>query len=374
LAASPLLLHVFSTFAPAGPQVRTVRLVNALGPAFRHAVVAMDGVDAARELVDPEISLEVLPPPSKAGSVRTGLRMRALVVQQAPALVLTYNWGAIDTLLGLRLGPPTPVLHHEDGFLPDEAERLKSRRVLARRALLTRAVGVVVPSERLASIARAAWHQPHERVHLIPNGIDLERFPTAGGNQELRERLDLPSDAFVVGFCGHLRPEKNPARLIEALTLMREPGHLIVVGDGPERPRLEAAARSGVLRGRIHLVGHQEDPRPYYRAMDVFALTSDTEQMPVALLEAMASALPVVATDVGDVLRMLPDGSSKFVVPLAGAATPAALAASLDALSAGPSLRQQLGGENRERVRATYSFDAMRRAHEALWRDLTGSS
>ena len=368
---SPLLLHVFSTFAPAGPQVRTAQLVNAIGPAFRHAVVAMDGVTDARELVSPEVDLQVLQAPPRAGSLRTSLRMRTRILEQEPDLVLTYNWGAIDVLIAKKTGLEMPILHHEDGFLPDEAQRRKARRGFARRALLKGAAGLVVPSERLATIARDEWKQPASKVHLIPNGIPLERFEASADGDALRLSLGIPSNAVVIGACGHLRPEKNPVRLIDALALMREQAHLVFIGDGPERRAVEEA-RAGGLRDRVHLVGHVDDPAPYYQLMDVFALSSDTEQMPVALLEAMASSLPVVSTDVGDVRRVLPDEQDNFVIPLSGAATPISLAAALDALAAGPALREQLGKTNRARVRDHYSFDAMRAAHEALWTRLAG--
>lgn len=365
---NPLLLHVFATFAPAGPQVRTAELVNALGTEFRHAVLAMDGVTGARERVDAGVEFEVLDSLPRAGSVRTALRMRGLLRERRPALVLTYNWGSIDTLIAKRLGLDAPVLHHEDGFLPDEAVQLKRRRVMARRSLLRRTVGLVVPSERLAEIARGPWQQPAERVHCIPNGIHVERFTRGSGNFELRQGFGIPDDAVVIGACGHLRPEKNPLRLLDALALMKERPHLLLVGDGPEREGLEAAARSGVLAGRVHFAGHVEDTAPYYQAMDLFALTSDTEQMPVALLEAMASSLPVVATEVGDVGRMLPEGQENFVIPLSGKGTPVSLAAALDALCVGPTLRERLGNANRVRVQERYSFEAMLDAHASLWR------
>ncbi len=364
---SPLLLHVFATFAPAGPQVRTAQLINATGPAFRHAVLAMDGVTTARDLIDPNIEFEVLPSLPKAGSIRTSMRLRSLFKERKPALILSYNWGSIDALVALRMGSQIRALHHEDGFLPDEIAGLKKRRSVARRALLKRASGLVVPSERLAKIATDAWRQPAGRVHLIPNGIHQERYTGEEDSHELRRRFDIPDNAVVIGFCGHLRAEKNPVRLLNAVDLMKEQAHVLIVGDGPETRRVREAIRDLGLRDRVHLAGHIEDPAPYYQAMDVFALPSDTEQMPVALLEAMASSLPAVCTDVGDVLHVLPDCQENFVLPLSGRATPIAFAAALDAVCAGQAMRERLGNANRDRVLERYSFSSMRLGHEALW-------
>jgi glycosyltransferase involved in cell wall biosynthesis len=368
---SPLLLHVFATFAPAGPQIRTAQLINATGSAFRHAVLAMDGVTTARDLIDPGIDFKVLPSLPRAGSLRTSLRLHTLLKERKPHLLLSYNWGSIDALLALCMGSKIPALHHEDGFLPDEVAGLKKRRTIARRALLKRVNGLVVPSERLAKIACEAWRQPTDQVHLIPNGIHEDRYEGERGSHGLRHRFNIPDNAVVIGFCGHLRAEKNPVRLLEAVDLMKEQAHVLIVGDGPETRRVRETARDLGLQNRVHLAGHIKDPVPYYRAMDVFALSSDTEQMPVALLEAMASSLPTVCTDVGDVRRMLPDCQDNFVLPISGRATPIAFAAALDTVCAGQSTRERLGNANRERVLERYSFASMRQAHEALWQRFT---
>src|SRR5688500_14891984 len=95
----PHLLHVFSTFVPAGPQVRTVQLIAAFGDRFRHSIVAMDGRTQARELLPAGSSVRFLPAPPKAGSLRTALRLRKLLLAERPDLLLTYNFGAIDALL-----------------------------------------------------------------------------------------------------------------------------------------------------------------------------------------------------------------------------------------------------------------------------------
>ena len=139
----------------------------------------------------------------------------------------------------------------------------------------------------------------------------------------------------------------------------------MILGDGPERERIERAAAGSALAGRVHLVGHQADPRPHYRAMDVFASSSDMEQMPLSLIEAMASALPVVATDVGDVRAMLPERARRWVSP--PAAGPAGLAALLRELCATSELRQALGDENRRRAGERFERAAMTRAYRELY-------
>ena len=358
----PELLHVFPTFVAGGAQVRTVRLMEAFGDAYRHGVLALDGRHDARELVAEGVALELLEPIPRAGTWATAKRLRALLRERRPAALCTYNWGAIDAVLAARLGGP-PLLHHEDGFHPDEARRFKRRRVWTRRLAL-RGADVVVPSRTLQRIATEVWRLEPGRVHYIPNGIDVTGHGRADGNPPLRRELGIAPDAFVVGFVGHLRAEKNAVRLVEAFAALDGAGgeagtrraELLLLGDGPERGAIEAAARARGVADRVHLAGHQPATEPYYRAMDVFALSSDTEQMPVSLLEAMATSLPVVSTDVGDVARMLPDEQRRFVVPLGDGAA-RALAGALGALRDDASEARRIGAGNRAHVERAFAFE-----------------
>lgn len=364
----PHLLHVFSNFVPTGPELRTVELIGAFRRDFRHSIVSMDGRTGAAERLPPDAGARLLPSPPKAGSLATARRLRRLLQEERPDLVLTYNWGAFDMLLAARSAGFRRVIHHEEGFNADEAEQFKRRRVWARRLVLPGAAALVVPSERLRSLAAGLWRLPPERIRLIPNGIRLDRFaPSPGdGNPALRDRLGIPREALVVGTAGSLRPVKNHLRLLEAVAAAGRDVHLLLVGDGQERPALESRSSAPDLAGRVCFAGYQETPAPFYQAMDIFALTSDSEQMPVALLEAMASALPVVSTDVGDVRAMLPPEQARFVVPPDPAAA-AGLAGRIADLVRSPDLRRQLGALNRKRVEERYSADAMCAAYREVY-------
>jgi glycosyltransferase involved in cell wall biosynthesis len=309
----PHLLHVFSTFCAAGPQVRTAGLVNHFGQEFRHTFVACDGRTEATELLDRSVSYDVAHLTRAEGPLG-GLRaMRRLLVGTRPDLLLTYNWGAMDAVLAARAQRLHRHLHHEDGFNSDEAARLKARRNFTRRVALRR-VDIVVPSRTLEHIARAKWRLP--RVHFIANGVDVARFLAAetGGvprGAAFRAELGIPPGALVIGSVAHLRPVKNFPRLVRVAAALDprafggRPIHLVIVGEGSERPAIEATVSAVAPAGRaglrVHLPGHRADLADVYAAFDVFALTSDSEQQPVSLLEAMAAGRPVAATDVGDV-------------------------------------------------------------------------
>jgi len=370
----PHLLHVFSTFVPAGPETRAVRLIEGAGHEFRHSIVAMDGRTDAAALFSGKLDVKLLEAPPRAGSLATLRRMRALIVELSPSALLTYNWGAFDAVLAARSLRYGRVIHHEDGFNQDEAQEFKARRVWARRLVLPRVHRVIVPSKKLATIARDTWKLAPEKVLCVPNGIDLARFQPADGRPSLRHKLGIPSRAVVFGWVGHLRPEKNPLRFLKAAARVDPEigAHFLILGDGPERKACEElAAKTPTLYGRTHFVGHQPDPREHYRAMDAFCISSDTEQMPIALVEAMASALPVVSTDVGDVRAMLAPEQAEWVLPLDERETAWPLAEKLTELARDAEARARLGRANRAKALAEYGFAAMLEAHREVWRSAT---
>lgn len=365
---APHLLHVFSNFVPTGPELRTIQVMGAFGSRYRHSIVSMDGRTDAAERLPPGLDVRLLENPPRAGSFATARRLRSLLRAEKPDLVLTYNWGAFDMLLAARSSGFRRLVHHEEGFNEDEAESFKRRRVLARRFVLPGAHRLIVPSQRLRSIATDLWKLPPDKVRLVPNGIRLGAFPAADGHPELRRRLGIPLEAVVMGAVGSLRPVKNFLRLLETAAAVppSQEIHVLLVGDGEERAALEARAARPDLARRVFFAGYQADPAPFYRAMDVFALTSDSEQMPVCLLEAMAAGLPAVSTDVGDVKAVLPPEQAGFLTP-PGEAAAANLAQGLSRLAADPAARARLGAANRHRVEESFTFEKMCAAYHEIY-------
>lgn len=353
------LLHVFPSFDLGGQQVRLLDIAKGFRTRARHTVVALDGQTGCADRLRAVAQATVIPLPMEKGRTLANLRRwsRLLRVIGADALC-TYNWGSIEWALANRLGPRLPHTHFEDGFGPGEGpDRQHARRVLARRLVLSaRGSRVVVPSHTLHNVAAEAWRLPPARLHLVPNGIELSRFATQPDG-ELVRKLGL-AEGLVVGCVGALRPEKNVGRLVRAMALLPEALHarLCVVGDGPERAGLEDLARELGIAGRVVFAGRLERPERLLGRFDVFALSSDTEQMPYGILEAMAAGRPVAATDVGDVARMVAPENQPFLVP---AAAPDLLAGSLSRLLPDPALRVRLGAANRRKAWAEYGLDTM---------------
>lgn len=351
---APLVAHVFPTFAVGGAQVRFAAIANHFGPAFRHIVVALDGDLACQERLRPDLNVTFpMVAATKNAMLSNAWNYRAWLRAWRPDVLVTCNWGAIEFALA-NIVPLTRHLHVVDGFGPEERDAQIPRRVLTRRVVLSR-TPVVLPSRRLVRIATEIWKLPPRIVRYVPNGIDLVRFATDGS------RRGSPQP--VIGTVAALRSEKNIARLLRAFATLPS-GRLIIVGDGPERPALEALAAVLGVSERVRFAGHHQDTSALYAQFDIFALSSDTEQMPLSVIEAMASGLPVVSTDVGDVRLMVTEENVPYVTRL----DDAALAAALGGLLADPDGRRRIGLGNLTKARRDFDQSAMFAAHGALWR------
>ncbi len=300
---------VFPGFGVGGAQVRFCALANRLGERCAHSVFSLNGDLACRERLLPGLDVAFPDSGHRAGRMAAAVwQARRVLLGLAPDVVVTSNWGAIEWAAGAKLAF-LPHIHTEDGFGTEERTRQMPRRVLTRRLLL-RASKVVLPSHNLLRIAADTWRLPRTNLRYIPNGIDLGRFAAA-----VPARLP-PGDGPVIGTVAALRSEKNVARLLHAFGALRatQKARLVIVGDGPERPRLQALAQALGVAADTHFAGHSTQAEAWLAGFDVFALSSDTEQMPLSLLEAMASGLACVCTDVGDVRSMLSEANRDFVV------------------------------------------------------------
>jgi glycosyltransferase involved in cell wall biosynthesis len=348
-----LIAHIFPTFAVGGAQVRFASIANHFGRAFRHIVVSLDGNLACRERLDPGLDVTFPSVPATRNAMLSNAwRYRRLLRQWRPDMLVTGNWGAIEFALA-NLLPVTRHIHITDGFGPEERNTQIPRRVLVRRLALSRSLSLF-PSQNLVRIARDVWKLPPAMVRYVPNGIDLARFATDGA----RRGGGVP----VIGTVAALREEKNLGRLIRAFAGLPV-GRLVIVGDGPERPALAMLAESLGIAGRVEFLGHRTDTPDLYAGFDIFALSSDTEQMPLSVIEAMAAGLPVASTDVGDVRQMVAPENAGCITALDDAALGAALAR----LVADPIVCRRLGAANQAKAQRDFDQAAMFATYGKLW-------
>ncbi len=364
------ILHCHSTFSLGGKEARAVRLMNAFGDAARHTVIsAMPEALGARDAITRGIVVDF---PTRVPSLEgkpTLSRYRALAgYMQRFDLLLTYNWGAMDAVMTRRMFPNElpPLVHHEDGFNADESETLKTKRNLFRRLGLPAAFALVVPSQRLEAIALEIWKQPPARVHRIANGIDVRAYRS-------KPTLSIPglrkkSGEIVIGTLAGLRTVKNLSRLVRAAATVPN-SRLVIVGEGPEREAILAEAERVGYADRLIMPGFLAGPHRYIGQFDIFALSSDSEQFPISLIEAMAAGLPCVATNVGDVAQIVSKENQRFIVE---PGNEAGFRGALCSLATDARLRAALGVTNQAKARAQFDEDAMISSYKALYESAVG--
>jgi glycosyltransferase involved in cell wall biosynthesis len=358
------ILHVFPGFGVGGAQMRFVALAKGLGADFSHDVVSLSGERGAQMFLTPDMPVAQAEAPSDAGSLVARLgRYRRTIRERAPNLLVTYNWGAIEWALA-NDALKTPHVHIEDGFGPEESRRQFPRRVWARRLALRRST-LVVPSRTLEEVALGIWHLRKASVRYIPNGIEpRDHFLTRLKDLDLQ----LPPDRPLIAWAGALRREKNLSRMLRAFAPLKREATLLIIGDGPEMAAARTEAEHLSITSSVRFLGRRQDVRDILMQCDILALSSDTEQMPLAVLEAMDAALPVVSTAVGDVKYMVCEENGPYIVQ--GSAQE--LGAALRTLVADKAVRRTIGVANQRRLRQDFAARDMIAAYRDLFRECAG--
>ncbi|ANU08354.1 glycosyltransferase [Paraurantiacibacter namhicola] len=369
----PRMLHVHSGFDPGGKELRCVQLVRAF-PKADHVIVSGDPerMGAARLLQG--LGNVTFPKdfPALTGKPWPGRLKKIAAAMAGFDLILTYNWGAMDAAMAHTLFADVyrlpPLVHHEDGFNEDEAKRLKKRRNFFRRIALGRCAALVVPSETLERVALETWELPRTKVRRIPNGIDVGAFSRAPKADALPSLIKRKGEKWVGTLAG-LRAVKNLPAMVRAFAALPEEWNLVIAGEGPERAAIEAEADRLGVEHRVHLPGFVDDPARIVGLFDIFALSSESEQQPISVIEAMAAGVPVAAPDVGDVAGMVAEEQAEFIVaPPVGEN----LAPALAALAGDDALRERLGKANKRKARAEYDAKTMIERYRALYWGIMG--
>jgi glycosyltransferase involved in cell wall biosynthesis len=227
---------------------------------------------------------------------------------------------------------------------------------------------VVVVGEDLKRFFVESVGLDPSRLVVINNGVEVGRY--ALGRARQRTDLGLPPEGRLIGHVARLDPAKDQTSLIRAF-LLASHAHpdirLVIVGDGPSRSVLEELAENLGIRKRIEFLGSRIDVQELLPHFDVFVLSSIHEGLPLALLEAMASARPVIVTAVGEIPRIVQSGLTGVVVP---PGSPRAVADALVSLLCRPTDAETLGRAAQAAVTARYSLTSTIRQYEALYRSL----
>jgi glycosyltransferase involved in cell wall biosynthesis len=310
-----------------------------LADELRRVRVAPHTVDKRGPGVDPTLPLRL------ALLLR---RARVDVVHAHNPQPLIYGGVAAKLAGAAMIQTRHGVAHHSDrqDWLVRHATKLADACVFVSRELAATVAG---------GVPKRSW--------VIENGVDLERFfPDDEGRRAVRAELGIPVDAQVIGTVSRLAAGKNVPGLVRAAgPLLNEGRHLVIVGDGADRGNIEAAIAGSPF---VHLLGARDDVDRIARAFDLFALFSRSEGHPIVVLEAMATALPVLATPVGGIPGILEEGETGFLTPVDDEL---ALRGRLAELLAAPERLREVGRRARTVALARYAAERMVDEYLALY-------
>jgi glycosyltransferase involved in cell wall biosynthesis len=304
-------------------------------------------------------------------------RLVAEIQRVRPHIVHTHTAkaGAVGRMAALLAGNAKPpvVVHTFHGhvlrgyFDPVRTEFFReTEKFLARHTTRLIAVGPEVRDD-LVELGVA----PPEKFTVIRLGIDLEsRVGDGTAGVELRRLFGIPADRFVVGWIGRMTGIKRVPDVLETFKRLLALGvdaQLVLVGDGPERDRLEEQAHELGIQKRTLFAGYQREISDYYDLFDAFLLPSRNEGTPVVAIESLAARTPVVATRVGGVPDVVRDGVDGFLTEVGDVD---ALAERLAELARDPGLRTRMGEAGREHVIPRYRISRLVDDIDALYREL----
>lgn len=299
-------------------------------------------------------------------------RLGQLFRQRQIDALHTHHFGPLLYVApaSFQLGIPLVHTMHSNEHLGPESWRHR----LMYKAFSKACRSVTTVSHELADFLVHELKLPKDKVRPVINGVDAGRFcgnadlPLArqGEWRRLRGELSIPEGATVVGIVARLEPEKCHLDLIQALSMTNANTHLMIIGEGSQRPQMEERIRTLGLEGRAHVVGRRRDIPELLRAMDIFAMASSREGLPLAMLEAMATGLPVVSTSVGGIPQLLISSRGGTIVPVS---RPDQLAYSLNELAGKPKLAKEMGQRGQAWVRQHYSQAEMARQYMELYQE-----
>jgi len=356
------VMHVVYSLEPGGMEFGVVKLVNGLDRnRVSSAICATKPGGRLRDLVEPHVPVFEMRR-RRGNDVRLVWQLFRLFRRERPHVVHTHAWGTlIEGLVAARLARVPLVVHGEHGTLQLKAHQLRAQRL--GWGLVDQVLSV---SSRLAARMVDETRFPAHRVETIRNGVNLSRFGTLS-RLEARRALGLAETAVIVGTVGRLVPVKDQASLLAAIALLAQRGvctTVVLAGDGPLRPDLEAKAASLGLADRVKMLGHRPDVEAVLAALDVFVLPSVSEGLSNTILEAMASGLPVVATRVGGADELVEEGTTGLLVE---PGDPKALGLAIEQLVSDPARRADMGNKARQRAESEFGLPRMIGRYEDLY-------
>ena len=276
----------------------------------------------------------------------------------------TRSWGTLlEGIISAKFARVPLIIHGEHGLVKAGTQK----HVLTQRLFWRMTDNVMCVSEMLRKKLVRKIGYPLHKIQVIKNGVDISRFDIDDCSYEIKSTLGLKPETPLFGSIGRLVPVKNYALLVRAAKLVidRIPeAHLVFVGDGPERQKLETLAQDLGIVEQIHFLAWRKDAHKIYQALDAFVLSSVSEGMSNSILEAMASRKPVVATEVGGNPELVVHERTGFLVPSNDAMR---MGEAIIRILLNPEQGRRLGEAGRQRVEEQYDLNFMIRNYEKMY-------
>lgn len=341
-----------------GAEILAARLVRRLRHVFRFSFACLDEVGPLGEQMRDEGFPVHLIGRRPGLDWACPLRLARLVRSEGIDVVHAHQYTPFFYGLAARLrGPRRPIVFTEHGrHQPDYPRR---KRMIANRLLLSRRDRVVGVGAAVRDALIANEGLPQDRVGVLYNGIDVDAFSDAADRASARAALGAaPGELAMlqVARLDYLKDHATAVRTLARVAARQPEARLVLVGDGPERPTVEAVARESGVADKIRWLGTRHDVARLLPGADVFLLTSISEGIPLTVAEAMAAGLPVVATDVGGLAEMVAHGDTGFLAPVRD---DAALAGLVLRLADDPDLRRRMGRAGRARAKERFDEPRM---------------
>jgi len=361
------IFHVFHSLNMGGLENGVVNLVNRSNAEFfSHEICCLSTSGVVSERL--EVDIPIFDMHKREGNDwRMILQLIRLIKSRQPNIVHTRNWGGVDAIAAAAIAGVSTIIHSEHGWNLDDPRGQNYRRRQIRRLFSFPVSHFVAVSADIKDWLIDDVGVKKDKIRVIFNGVDTEKF-LPGDQPYLKERYGfLPSDC-IIGSVGRFDPIKNHQLLLKAFSRLNCEGktiRLVFLGDGPERNSLIALRDSLPCRDRIHFLGQRDDVADILRIMDIFVLPSKSEGVCNALLEAMATGLPIVATAVGGNIELIQDGFTGLLVP---SDDEHAMSNALVRLIEDESgLRSQIGAKAREMAEEKFSLLRMVSEYESLY-------
>lgn len=361
----PLIAHVMFRFDTGGLENGIVNLINHLPEdRFRHAVVALTEVTDFRQRIRrPDVEFVSLHKPAGQG-IWQYRKWHRLFRQMRPDIVHTRNLAALECQLPAWTARVPVRIHGEHGRDVGDLDGSNRTNQRVRRFYKPFVHHYLALSRDLAEYLTLRVGVAPERITQVYNGVDTEAFqPSAAGPQRIDGCPFDPARHWIVGTVGRMQAVKDQVMLarafVHALELaptLRGRLRLVMIGDGPLRAQVETVLYAAGMTELAWLPGERSDIAAIMRGMHAFALPSLAEGISNTILEAMASALPVIATDVGGNADLVLRGRTGEII---AAADPLAMAHRILTLAQEPERARAMGAAGRQRVEASFSLQAM---------------